>query len=107
MRGAYCWPQSVIPGESISVFFGPNASDLIITITREGKTTTEVLARKGIDSPDQPMSLNVSKEGVDWAPCFEFKVGHDWISGFYLVSVTDADAPVYEDFFIFVTKCYN
>lgn len=98
MRGAYCWPQSVIPGENITVFFGPNASGLIITITREGKTTTEVLARKGIDSPDQPMPLNVSRKGVDWAPCFEFEVGQDWSSGFYLVSVTDGDDHVSEAF---------
>ena len=100
MRGAYCWPQSVIPGENITVFFGPNASGLIITITREGKTTTEVLARKGIDSPDQPMPLNVSRKGVDWAPCFEFEVGQDWSSGFYLVSVTDGDDHVSEAFFV-------
>ena len=89
MRGVYCWPQSAAAGESVAIFFGPNPSSVSITITREGRESTEVLTTGDIDSPVQSLSADVSKEGLDWASCFEFKVSHDWTSGFYLVSVTD------------------
>ena len=100
MRGVYCWPQSAVPGESVAVFFGPNPSRVSITITREGRESIEVLTTNDVDSPGQSLPADVSKEGLDWASCFEFKIGQDWASGFYLVSVTDDEGRVSEAFFV-------
>ena len=100
MRGVYCWPQSAVPGESVAVFFGPNPSRVSITITREGRESIEVLTTNDVDSPGQSLPADVSKEGLDWASCFEFEVSQDWASGFYLVSVTDDEGRVSEAFFV-------
>ena len=104
MRGVYCWPQSAVQGESVAVFFGPNPSRVSITITREGRESTEVLTTSDVDSPGQSLPADVSKEGLDWASCFKFEVSQDWTSGFYLVSVTDDAGRVSEAFFVVRSK---
>ena len=100
MRGAYCWPQSAVAGNTVSLFFGPSAGKISVSIARQGLGSINVLNRQNVDSPQQTLPDNISVDGLDWTPCLEFEIDESWVSGFYLVSVTDEDERVSEAFFV-------
>ena len=100
MRGAYCWPQSAIAGETVTLCFGPDPGRVSVEVARQGLESITVLSKSDLDSPRQVMPEDISVIGADWVPCLEFQIKEEWSSGFYLVSVTDEDNRVSEAFFV-------
>src|SRR5438445_12202202 len=75
-------------GETVTLHVSSTAPSFSMTIVRDGGSETKVFEKSGIaacwqDTPDQ-----CSAEGCGWEASFEFRVGSDWPSGAYLITLT-------------------
>ncbi|RWB33037.1 MAG: hypothetical protein EOS57_14065 [Mesorhizobium sp.] len=74
--------------ETVMLHVSSTASSFSISIVRDGGTETKMFEKAGIaarwqDTPDQ-----CSVVGCGWGASFEFRVGDDWPSGAYRVTLT-------------------
>ncbi len=76
------------PGETVLLHVSSTARDFAIEIVRDGATETKVLERSGIAARWQDTPENCSVEGCGWETAFEFRVGEDWPSGGYRLTLT-------------------
>ncbi|MER9340268.1 hypothetical protein NKI41_05675 [Mesorhizobium sp. M0601] len=76
------------PGEMVALHVSSTAVSFGIAIIRDGGAETTMFEGTGIaarwqDTPDQ-----CSVEGCGWQASFEFRIGDDWPSGAYRVTLT-------------------
>lgn len=74
-------------GETVALLVSSTAKTFVFEIIRDGGDETPVFRKTGLaarwqDTPDQ-----CSVEGCGWDISFEFKVGEDWPSGAYRVTL--------------------
>ncbi|ESZ20761.1 N,N-dimethylformamidase beta subunit family domain-containing protein [Mesorhizobium sp. L48C026A00] len=75
-------------GETVTLHVSSTASSFSMAIVRDGAIETKMFEKAGIaarwqDTPDQCSVL-----GCGWDASFEFRVGDDWPSGAYRVTLT-------------------
>ena len=100
MISGYCWPQSVLANERVTLFCHTNATRFSVTIVRQGSDDRQVFQEPDVRGRQQEMTANLAAEGCEWQPSLEFRVDPDWPSGFYLVQLSTPDGVSAEAFFV-------
>ena len=90
MIEAYCWPQSVVPGEPVALHLSTYAPTVQIEVARDG-AEREVVWRGEVGGDFYPTPDDASSHGCGWPAALEIPVGADWRSGYYAVTVTAGD----------------
>ncbi len=96
----YCWPQSVRPGESVSLHGSTSAARFDLEVVRQGLRDEVVHEARGLAGAAHPVPADVAERGCGWPVALEIAVGDDWRSGFYLVRLTAADGTRAQAFFV-------
>ena len=90
----WCYTDSIAypPGATVRLSVCSTVQAYELEIMRDGATARPVLRRevRGARWQDTPEQCSVS--GCDWAPSLEFRVGEDWPSGAYRITLT-AEGP--------------
>ncbi len=90
MIEAYCWPQSVVPGEPVALHLSTYAPTVQIEVARDG-AERETVWRGEAEGAFYPTPDDASSHGCGWPAALEIPVGADWRSGYYAVTVTAGD----------------
>lgn len=83
------------PGETVRLQVSSKFSAFAIEIVRDGAIETKVLERSGIAARWQETPEHCSVEGCGWETTFEFRIGDDWPSGGYRITLM-AEGPAGE-----------
>jgi hypothetical protein len=84
----YCWPQSVVPGEPVSLHVSTDAGTFGVEVTREGGDRRTIWGADAVDGRSHPIPRGASADGCGWPMSLEVPVGDDWRSGAYSVTLT-------------------
>ncbi len=76
------------PGETVRLQVSSTAPRFALEIIRDGGGETKILEQAGIAARWQDTPEDCSVEGCGWETSFEFKVGEDWPSGGYRLTLT-------------------
>src|SRR5215472_106667 len=86
----WCYTDSIAypPGATVRLYVCSSARSCQLDITRDGATALPVLKReiRGARWQDTPEQCSVT--GCGWQPSLEFRVGADWPSGAYRITLT-------------------
>ena len=86
----WCYTDSIAypPGASVRLYVCSTAGEFRLEITRDGATLLPVFRRevRGARWQDTPEQCSVA--GCGWQPTLEFRIGEDWPSGAYRVTLT-------------------
>ena len=86
----WCYTDSIAypPGANVRLFVCSTASRYELAIVRDGATALPVMQRevRGARWQDTPEQCSVV--GCGWSPSVEFRVGEDWPSGAYRITLT-------------------
>jgi len=96
----YCWPQSVLPGERVSLAVSSAVSSCDVEIVRIGSTETIVGRWDNLAVTQQLVPVNAASSGCNWAETLSIEVGGLWKTGFYLVRLIDQEGTKAEAFFV-------
>ena len=99
MIAGYCWPQSALPGETVSVHVSTTAAVYDIEVVRQGARDDRVLTRERLPGVDHPVPDDAGSAGCQWPAALDIEVG-EWRSGFYLVRLTSDQGERAEAFFV-------
>ncbi len=99
MFAGYCWPQSVAPGATTTLYCHGEVERVRLQVIRKGATDDVVLERT-IQVFEQQLPDDLSVVGCDWQPSGEVTVDPAWRSGFYLVRFVADDDRVAEAYFV-------
>jgi hypothetical protein len=75
------------PGETVRLQVSSTAPRFTIAIVRDGATETRVFEQAGIAARWQDTPEDCSVEGCGWETTFEFKIGDEWPSGGYRLTL--------------------
>ena len=85
----YCWPQSVAPGERVSLHLSSaGARAVSVEVARVGATRTVVFTESDVPADDHPTPLDAPEHGCGWPVASEIGVEESWPSGYYEVILT-------------------
>ena len=90
---AYCGELSVVPGATIALHVSCRADRYGIEIHRWGATRELVWSATDLSGQEHPTPPDADSNGCDWPVAISVPIGHQWRSGFYLVTLTAHDAP--------------
>jgi hypothetical protein len=91
MLEAYCWPQSVDPGDEVALHVSSDPTRAFtVEVARDGAAFDVVWTGSG-DAAHHPAPEGASAHGCGWPAAARIPVGEDWRSGLYAVTVTAAD----------------
>jgi hypothetical protein len=76
------------PGETVRLQVSSTAPTVALEIIRDGGTESRVFTQTGIAARWQDTPEQCSVEGCGWETTFEFRVGDDWPSGGYRLTLT-------------------
>ena len=79
---------SFAPGETAELHISTTASSYDVVIEHWGATRQEVWRAEGVAGVFHPVPDDADSSGCNWPVGVEVPVGHDWLSGFYLVTLT-------------------
>ena len=97
-QGAWCWPQSVLGGEAVSLFISAEGA-VKVHVVRQGAEEERVVTRTATATL-QPVTEHTHSDGCDWSDTLVVETQPDWRSGFYRVDVTCSDGDVLHAYFI-------
>ena len=100
MIAAYCWPQSALPGETISLCCHTNATTFQLEVIRQGKTDQQVMHQRKLKGCNQLIDEQTSQVGCDWSPSLDIIIAPEWPSGFYLIRLEDSEGQTADAFFV-------
>ncbi len=89
MTLAYCQPQSVLPGDEVTLHVSAPGPTATIEVVGDGITPACVL-RQDVRVVEHAIPDDAPEAGCRWPATLTFRVGEDWRSGCYLVRVTPA-----------------
>ena len=75
-------------GDRVELKVSTTAARFSLEITRDGADERRVLEESGIDARWQETPDQCSVEGCGWETSFDFRIGADWPSGAYRVTLT-------------------
>ena len=82
MLEAYCWPQSVGPGDEFAVHVSSDpARPFTVTVARDGASLDVVWTGSGDADRTIPPRSGRPREGCGWPAALRIPVGEDWRSG--------------------------
>src|SRR4051794_21793653 len=88
---AYCWPQSVIGGETVALHVSsPGGQPVAIEVARCGAARTVVFSDDAVPAEHHPTPMDAAGGGCGWPAALVLDVDPPWRSGYYEV-VLDAD----------------
>jgi hypothetical protein len=89
----WCYSDSMsyAPGATVRLSVSSTADRYRVSVMRDGATALPVLDREMRGGRVQETPEQCSVQGCGWTPSLEFRIGADWPSGAYRVTVT-ADA---------------
>jgi hypothetical protein len=90
MLDAYCWPRSVLPGETVALHASTDAAEFGIEIARDGADRRVVWTGEGT-AARHAVPEDASSRGCGWPVALSLAVGDDWPSGYYAVTLTSGD----------------
>jgi hypothetical protein len=96
----YCWPQSVLPGETVSLAVSSDVASCDVEVIRIGSQETIVDRWEDIPVAEQPMPANAAHSGCNWEETLRIEVDPSWSTGFYLVRLIDHEGTKAEAFFV-------
>lgn len=99
MLEGYCWPQSVLPGEEISLCVS-SADPFGVEVTREGGGREVLWRADAIAATEHPVPAGASADGCGWPATLTIPVGEDWRSGFYSVALTSREGRAHAFFVV-------
>lgn len=91
------------PGDTVKLHTSTDAVTFDVEVARLGPKRQVVWSEKGVSGKKHPVPKDASSHGCGWPAGLEFKVGADWVSGYYAVrfTPTGADKPTpAEPFFV-------
>lgn len=100
MIAGYCWPQSALPGETVTIFTSADAATYSLAVARVGREAQSVFKRAGLPGLVQVMPDDPGANGCNWQPTFELEIDPAWPSGLYLVRFTDDRDKRADAFFV-------
>jgi hypothetical protein len=83
---AFAYP----PGARVRLHVSSSAPSYELAVIRDGARTTPVLTRRVTGARWQDTPQQCSVIGCGWEPAVEFRIGDDWPSGAYRVTLTAA-----------------
>ena len=86
--GATRTASPTVPGDRVELKVSATAARFSLDITRDGADERTVLEETGIAARWQETPDQCSVEGCGWETTFAFRVGDDWPSGAYRVTLT-------------------
>jgi hypothetical protein len=81
---------SARPGERVVVYASSATGACRIEVARIGAERRVVL-RQRVAVGDHPRPEHADRDGCGWPPACEIAIGADWASGYYLITLTDAE----------------
>jgi hypothetical protein len=99
MLDAYCWPQSVAPGEIVALHVSTDADALTVEVARDGADLERVWHRGGVSGSLHESPGDASAAGCGWPVSLEIHVDPTWRSGLYSVVVRAGDERA-DSFFV-------
>jgi len=84
---AYCWPQSVSPGEPAGLHVSTDAQAFKVTVTRDGAERAMLWQGSGSGTLNATPE-DASASGCGWPAVLQIPTTEDWASGYYAVTVT-------------------
>jgi hypothetical protein len=84
---------SFAPGETAELHISTTADSYDIVVERWGATREEVWRAEGVVGIFHSVPDDADSSGCNWPVGVEVPVGHDWRSGFYLVTLTAHGVP--------------
>ena len=100
MIAGYCWPQSVLPGEVVSLAVSAGDDFCNVEVVRIGSEELTVGSWVGVPVIEQPSPADAAPAGCNWMETLEIAVDGSWRSGFYLVRLTSRSGETAEAFFV-------
>jgi hypothetical protein len=91
---AYCGRLSYVAGETATLHVSARAERYRVEVARAGISPTVVWSLDNVTGVHHPAPPSADSQGCDWPVGVEIPVGNDWPSGFYIVTLTAADAPL-------------
>jgi N,N-dimethylformamidase beta subunit-like protein len=86
----WCYTDSIAypSGATVHLYVSSTAASFHLVVARDGATTLPVIERevRGARWQDTPEQCSV--QGCGWAPSIEFRIGEDWSSGPYRITLT-------------------
>jgi N,N-dimethylformamidase beta subunit-like, C-terminal len=86
----WCYTDSIAypPGASVRLYVCSSAERYRLEVTRDGASAHPVLEREVRGARWQETPEQCSVTGCGWTPSLEFRVGEDWPSGAYRITLT-------------------
>ena len=100
MIAGYCWPQSALPGETVTLYCHSEAARFGFEIVRRGERERTVFESSSMAATAQPMPDDLASHGCRWAASCEITVDPAWPSGMYVVRLADSDDHRADAFFV-------
>ncbi len=97
MLDGYAWPQSVLPGEEVSLHVS-SAGPFGVEVTREGGEREVVWRADAVPGSEHPIPATASADGCGWPATLSIPVDPGWRSGFYSARMTAADEEAHAFF---------
>jgi len=94
---AYCGQLSYEVGSGVGLHVSTRASRYSVTVDRWGAERTEVWAAGGCVGEFIEPPTGADSNGCGWPVALEIPIGADWLSGFYLVTLTAIGAEPAHD----------
>jgi len=88
---AYCWPQSVLPGESVALHASGDGSNVDVEVVRDSGIATVVWSADGVAIDAHALPPTADEDGCDWPSALTIPTAESWPSGVYLVRLRRAD----------------
>ncbi len=104
MIAAYCWPQSVSPGESVDLHCSTSAAAFDVAVVRQGLDDETVYTSTDLTGIERATPADAAANGCGWPSSLKIATGDDWRSGLYLVRLTTPDGESTEAFFVVRAK---
>jgi hypothetical protein len=83
----YAWPQSVLPGEEVSLHVS-STNPFGIEAAREGGERDVVWQADAVPGTEHPIPATASADGCRWPTTLRIPVGDDWRSGYYSLTLS-------------------
>jgi hypothetical protein len=97
MLDGYAWPQSVLPGEEVSLHVS-STGPFGVEVTREGGEREVVWRADAVPGSEHPIPATASADGCGWPATLSIPVDPSWHSGFYSVRLMAADEEAHAFF---------
>src|SRR5262245_1821054 len=87
---AYCWPQSVLPGDSVALHASAPDGHVDVEVVRDGAEPAVVWRATGVAVGAHARPDDAPARGCDWPVALSIPVDQSWSSGLYLVRLLPA-----------------